>query len=316
MIPKPPPREAGLGFLYFPPYRVQGISIAGEQTCVMVPELDLCFDIGLCPRASLASKFLAISHGHMDHIGGLAYWCSQRHFQGMGPGNVVCPKAIEKPLRKMLEGYNDLEEQVTPFNLIPLEFEQTVEIKNSILLKSIELDHTVTASGYVVIELRSKLRDEFQGLPQEKLRELKDRGTEITKTLNIPLIAYLSDTSPGPPLLREDVLNAQIVVAECTFVEPEHLDRAKVGKHLHLDHIREWLPLLKCEALVLVHLSRRSNIAMARKQLRQTLPRDQAERVFFLMDYKTNQKRYETQASDAERKERQRARDAANSSAS
>ncbi|MCG3124468.1 MAG: hypothetical protein GIKADHBN_02932 [Phycisphaerales bacterium] len=56
MIPKPPPREGTLGFLYIPPFRVQGISIAGEITCLQIPELDLGFDIGSCPRALLSSK--------------------------------------------------------------------------------------------------------------------------------------------------------------------------------------------------------------------------------------------------------------------
>ena len=55
MIPKPPPKEGQLGFLYLPPYRIQGISVAGEQSVVHIPELDLVFDIGLCPRATLAA---------------------------------------------------------------------------------------------------------------------------------------------------------------------------------------------------------------------------------------------------------------------
>ena len=71
MIPKPPPREGSLGFYYIPPYRVQGFSIAGEVTTIQIPELDVCFDMGQCPRAALSAKYCAISHGHMDHIGGL-----------------------------------------------------------------------------------------------------------------------------------------------------------------------------------------------------------------------------------------------------
>ncbi|MFT5422749.1 MAG: ribonuclease Z, partial [Phycisphaerales bacterium] len=108
MIPKPPPREGNLGFLYLPPYRVQGFSVAGENTCVMVPELDVCFDAGQCLRASLAAKYMCISHGHMDHIGGLAYWCSQRNFQGMGPGTIVCDKRIEADIRGMMDGFVQL----------------------------------------------------------------------------------------------------------------------------------------------------------------------------------------------------------------
>ncbi len=56
MIPKPPPRDGGLGFLYIPPFRVQGVSVAGESTSVYVPELDVCFDMGECPRSALPPR--------------------------------------------------------------------------------------------------------------------------------------------------------------------------------------------------------------------------------------------------------------------
>ncbi len=307
MLPKPPPRESGLGFLLIPPFRVQGTSVAGEQTCVMVPELDICFDMGVCPRASLASKYLAISHGHMDHIGGLAYWCSQRNFQGMGPGTIICSTAIAPALETMLKGYRDLEGQKMPYELVALEPEQTFEIKNNTHLRIFDLEHTSPASGYSIVEKRSKLREDLVGLPQEKLRELKERGEEITRSLEVPLVSYLSDTAPGPALLRDDVRKSQIVIAECTFVDPEHADRAKIGKHLHLGHIAEWLPVLECEKLVLIHLSRRSNIAMAKKQLRQSVKSELADKVEFLMDYRTNRTRYEQQLAEAEQREHTRA---------
>ena len=306
MLPKPPPRESGLGFLLIPPFRVQGTSVAGEQTCVMVPELDICFDMGNCPRASLASKFLAISHGHMDHIGGLAYWCSQRNFQGMGPGTIVCSTAVAPAIETMLKGYRDLEGQKMPYELIALDPEDSIEIKNNTHLRIFDLEHTSPASGYCIVERRSKLREDLVGLPQEKLRELKDRGEEITRTLEVPLVSYLSDTAPGAAMLREDVRQSQIVIAECTFVEPDHGDRAKIGKHLHLDHIIEWLSVLECEKLVLIHLSRRSNIAQARKQLRHAVKPELADKVEFLMDFRANRARYETQVAEAEKLEHAR----------
>ena len=105
MIPKPPPRDGALGFLYLPPFRVQGYSVAGEATTINIPEMDVCFDMGFSPRSALAAKFCAISHGHMDHIGGLAYWCSQRNFQGMGPGTLVCDARIESDVRGMMTGF-------------------------------------------------------------------------------------------------------------------------------------------------------------------------------------------------------------------
>jgi len=301
MLPKPPPREGALGFVYVPPFRVQGVSVAGEATSVQVPELDVCFDMGSCPRSALASKVVALSHGHMDHVGGLAYYCSQRHFQGMGVGTIVCDARIERAVRRMLEGFHDLENQRTPFELIPLEPEGEYEIKNNIALRGFTVEHTAPAFGYVVFERRTKLKEEYVGFPQEKLRELKEQGIEITRKLEAPLVAYMGDTEPGPPLVRTDVRTAQVVISECTFVEEEHRSRAKIGKHLHIRDIVEWLRVLECEKLVLIHVSRRSNLSQARKRLIELAGEEEAERVVFLMDHRSNRARYERQLEEAER---------------
>ncbi len=295
MLPKPPPREGSLGFLYLPPYRVQGLSIAGEVTTIQVPELDVCFDMGQCPRAALSAKFCAVSHGHMDHVGGLAYYCSQRRFQGMGDATIVCDERIAPAIHRMMAGFVDLERQKTPYNLVALAPEQMVEIKNNFFLRGFHTEHTAPSMGFTIIEKRSKLRPEYAELPQEKLKELKDRGVEITRILEIPHIAYLGDTQPGPHLIREDVRKAQIVISECTFFEAEHKDRAKVGMHLHLDDIAEWLGVLECQALVLIHVSRRTDLGIARRRLSELCGRDRAAKVHFLMDYRAAKARYEEQ---------------------
>lgn len=299
MLPKPPPREASLGFLYLPPYRVQGISVAGEASVVMIPELDVCFDIGLCPRAALPSKFVAITHGHMDHIGGLAYYCSQRRFQGMGTGKVVCDARIASSIQRMMSGYVDLEQQRTPYELIPLEPEQQVEIKPNIVLRAFAVEHTAPSLGYAVIERRSKLKPEYAEFPQEKLRELKERNIEITRTLEIPIAAYIGDTAAGAHLVRNEVRKAQIIITECTFFEPDHVERAKVGMHLHVNDVAEWLRVAECRHMVLTHISRRTHLGYARDRLRDLVGEEKSSRVLFLMDYRANKERYERQLLEA-----------------
>lgn len=298
MIPKPPPREGSLGFLYLPPFRVCGTSIAGESTCIGIPELDICFDLGICPRAMLAMKTIAVSHGHMDHIGGIAYYCSQRYFQGMGEGTIVCDARIAPAMERMLAGYVELERQNTPYKLIAMKPGDEHQIKNNIFLRPFEVEHTVPTFGYSIVEKRSKLKDEFVGMPQEKLKELRDRGTEITRVIEVPLVAYLGDTAPGPALVRDDVRKAQVVICECTFTEPEHKERAKTGMHMHAEAIAEWLRVLECQSLVLTHLSRRTNMGYARKRILDLAGPQLNRKVEFLMDYKFNKERYEKQLAD------------------
>lgn len=49
-------------------YPVEGLSIGGQETCVIFPTLKMAFDIGRCPQRAISQDFLFISHGHMDHI--------------------------------------------------------------------------------------------------------------------------------------------------------------------------------------------------------------------------------------------------------
>jgi len=296
MLPKMPPKSGSPGFLYIPPFRVQGISVAGEQTVVQVPELDVCFDIGMCPRLALTSPYIAISHGHMDHVGGLPYYFSQRIFQGIGVGTAVCHKALAKPIAEMMRGWVALENQRTEHKIIGLEPDEQIEVKNNILLRGIEVSHTVPSMGYALVEKRSKLREEFANQPQEKLRELKSSGVEITRNLEIPLVAYTGDTEFGPFLFRDEFASAKIVISECTFFEPDHRDRAKIGKHLHIDDIKLLLEVWKAEAVVLIHVSRRTNLSEAREAMRDLFGDEDASRIHLLMDFRANKMRYERQS--------------------
>jgi len=295
MIPNPPAKDGQLSFLWLPPHRVQGFSVAGEQTVVHVPELEVAFDVGFCPRVLVPCPSIALSHAHMDHIGGLPYWFSQRYFQKLPPGKVHCHHAIAQPLLNMMKGWVDLERQQTPHEVIGMEDGQEVLLKPNIWLRAIEVRHTVPALGFVVIERRNKLKPEFVELPADALREAKARGESITRQIDIPLIAYTGDTEMGPYLLRDEFRQAQTVVTECTFFDPEHRGRAATGMHLHVEDIRELLQAWSANDVVVVHLSRRTMLSYARKRLDEV---GGEGRVHILMDHRAARARYERQTNE------------------
>ncbi|MHC5182922.1 MAG: hypothetical protein ACYSPI_01420 [Planctomycetota bacterium] len=46
---------------------VLGYSVAGEETVIGMPQLDVCFDIGKAPDQLIALNHVLLTHGHMDH---------------------------------------------------------------------------------------------------------------------------------------------------------------------------------------------------------------------------------------------------------
>lgn len=298
MVPRQSPRDGQIGFLYLPPIRVQGISVAGEQTAVGIPEYDIVFDIGLCPRPVLSAQILALSHTHMDHVAGLPYYFSQRFFQKLPTGRCYCPAVMAEPLRAMMRSWIALERQETPFEIIGMEPGDEIEVKPNTYLRAHASSHTIPSLAYTLVERRKKLRDEFVDLPQERVRQLRLSGEEISRVVEVPLVAYTGDTEPAPFLYHADFVNARVVIAECTFFDRDHQDKAKFGKHLHVEDLRPLLAAWKAQHIVIVHASRRALLSHARERLNDVAAGRPVDSVHMLMDFRANRKRLEAQAAE------------------
>ena len=82
--------------------------------------------------------------------------------------------------------------------------------------------HTLPSVGYVVWDRRRKLKHEFQGLPGDKIRDLRLSGVDVTQEIRTPLVAYLGDSSPEGLDRCPAMFEAMILITELTFVAHSH----------------------------------------------------------------------------------------------
>ncbi len=279
--------------------RVLGTSLAGEESFVVVPELNLAFDVGRAPREVVGVDHVLLTHGHMDHAAGIAYYFAQRMFVDNDPGHLYLPKGLVEPVRRLLRVWADIDGHEPTANIHAAVPGEDIILRRDLIARPFKVNHpcrrhdrsVVEGLGYTAIEVRRKLKDEYRDRTGPQLVELKKQGVEITRRVELPLVAYCGDTAPGAFLELDCVRNAKILLLECTFVEPDHMDRARAGYHMHLNQLCDLLPRLNNERILLTHLSRRSLLPEARDLLRRELGSEAEERVTFLMDARYRRRR-------------------------
>lgn len=260
-----------------------GYSVGGEETFIAVPELDVCFDIGRAPLMTLPINHVLLSHGHMDHAAGIAYYCSQRDFRDIAPGTVLLPENLAPAIEQLLNCWGRIDGKRPPVNIIPMVPGQEYEIRRNLFAFAFATNHQNGSLGYTIIERRQKLKKEYLDLPGPEIAKLRKSGTQITYTLNLPLVTYLGDTSGGDFENLACVQHSKILIAECTFFEPEHHDRARAGRHYHIEQLAKLLPQWHNQHILLTHVSLRTDIRLARKILEETLPPEITKKIRFFM---------------------------------
>ncbi|CAA6671704.1 unnamed protein product [Spirodela intermedia] len=252
----------------------------------MFPTLKIAFDIGRCPHRAISQDFLFISHGHMDHIGGLPMYVASRAMFRMKPPTIFVPSSIRDIVEKLFEVYRAMDQTELKHNLVSLNVGEEIEMTKDLKVRSFRTYHVVPSQGYVIYAVRQKLKQEYSNLTGNEIRDLRLSGVEVTSAVASPEIAFTGDTRSDFMVDPEnaDVLKARVLVMECTFVdETMTVEDSRNCGHTHISEIASRADRFQNKAIILIHFSGRYLLNEIKAAVSK-LPAPFSDRVFALTE--------------------------------
>ena len=252
---------------------IEGYSRAAVQSYWRIPELKIGFDLGGQPWGFMATGTWFLSHTHLDHIAALPVYVARRRMMKMEPPDIYLPETAIEPVGRLLRAVSRLDRGRLPCRLLPARPGDEIELSREHVVTVSTTCHTIPSVGYVVWDRRRKLKHEFQGLPGDKIRDLRLSGVDVTHEIRAPLVAYLGDSAPEGLDRCPAMYEAMILITEMTFVARSHR-RDKIHKygHIHLDDILERRDRFRNEVIVATHYSTRYTDERIRRVIAKRVP--------------------------------------------
>jgi ribonuclease Z len=252
---------------------IEGYSRAAVQTYWRIPELKLGFDLGAQPWSFMGTPLWFVSHAHMDHMVALPVYVARRRMMKMEPPTIYLPEATIEPMKRILKWFSRMDRGRLPCELVAARPGDEIELSRELVVTVAATTHTVPSLGFVVWQRRRKLKPEFQGLPGEKIRELRLGGTDVTTEVRVPRLAYLGDSSPQGLDACPAMFDAEVLIMEMTFVAPSHRkDKIHKFGHIHLDDVLERKDRFRNELIIASHFSTRYHPNQIRQHVERALP--------------------------------------------
>lgn len=254
---------------------VGGYSLGGFASCLDIPSLKLAVDLGVCIDRVVSRNLILITHAHADHLGALVQHAAQRGLRRMKPATYILPPGIEDHVEDVLENWRKLDGGALSANLLTMAPGETHEVRPDLHIRPFRTHHRVVSQGYLFERRKKRLADEYQGLSGDEIKELREDGVDVgvlTKTL---ALAVTGDTQLDAVLEQPEVLSAERLVLECTFMDDAiDVEGARSRGHVHLFEVAEAAEagLFEGKALLLNHVSPRHSKAEALNQMKRHLP--------------------------------------------
>ena len=274
---------------------LQGFSISGLATWLMVPELDVLFDVGECPLAALPINHVLLTHAHGDHARCLPRHAQLRRMVGIPTdATYFLPEVIRADCEAWLkaearfEGVSEADRILPPLRgLRPDEEPVPLPRRRDLRVRAFPVLHRVPSLGYTLVATRRKLRPAYAGLPGPEIARLRREGTEVSTATDDPLLTFIGDCVERTLFEQEHIWDSRVLVIEATFLAPDELPLAERKGHTHLDGVARALEhfgdRVRCRHIVLKHFSMRYSADEIRRHVDRVLPSWARPRVELLL---------------------------------
>jgi ribonuclease Z len=266
------------------PYTVRGISVGGVYTSLQVPELSVVLDAGLPLRAFCGTDQLFLSHGHIDHLGGLFGLLGVRGMMHKPrPMRVYLPREIQAELIEALRVVSRLQRYPLTVEAIGLEPGDTLPIDHNWHVRAFRTHHPVPSLGYQFLRRVNKLKDAHKGMSGPEIAAAKRAGADLFDEREQLEVCYATDTLIRVLDTNPSMLESRVLILECTFYdERKSLSDSRAGCHVHLDELLAVAERLHNPHILLMHTSQIYGPAEAREILRRRCPPELLARINLL----------------------------------
>lgn len=261
-------------------YTIEGYSRAAVQSYWRIPELKIGFDLGGSPWAFMGLQTVFVTHAHLDHLAALPVYVARRRMMKMEPPVIYLPEEVVDNTWKMLKAWQRLDRGRMVCELVGVKAGDEFKLGREHVVTVFQTKHTVPSVGFLVYDVRRKLKEEYLGLPGDQIRDLRMSGEEVTHEVRIPIVGYTGDTAPEGLDSDPDIYKSKILITEMTFFRPEHRkDKIHKFGHMHLDDILERQEKFENELIVVAHFSTRYGEDHVRRALGKRIPKSLSEKL-------------------------------------